>query len=40
LQEGDTMQFDAETPHSFRNPGRTETQVMWVIGQLPGQRHI
>lgn len=40
LEEGDTMQFDAELPHSFSNPGKTETQVMWIIGQLPAQRHI
>ena len=40
LAEGDTIQFDAETPHSFRNPGRGEAQVMWVIGQHPAERHI
>lgn len=40
LHEGDTIQFDAETPHSFRNPGRGETEVMWVIGQVPAERHI
>ena len=40
LQEGDTLQFDAETPHTFRNPGRTETQLMWVIAQLPPRQHI
>jgi transcriptional regulator with XRE-family HTH domain len=40
VNEGDTIQFNAETPHSFRNPGRKETQVMWIIGQLPAERHI
>ncbi len=40
LEEGDTIQFDAETPHSFRNPGHIEAHVMWVIGQLPAERHI
>jgi transcriptional regulator with XRE-family HTH domain len=40
LQEGDTLQFDAELPHSFRNPGKNQAQVMWVIAQLPAQRHI
>lgn len=40
LEEGDTMQFDAEQPHSFSNPGKTDAQVMWIIGQLPAQRHI
>lgn len=40
LEEGDTMQFDAELPHSFSNPGKSDTQVMWIIGQLPAKRHI
>lgn len=40
LSEGDTIQFDAETPHSFRNPAGTEAQILWVIGQLPAERHI
>jgi transcriptional regulator with XRE-family HTH domain len=40
LHEGDTLQFDAELPHSFRNPGKSQTRVMWVIAQLPAQRHI
>jgi transcriptional regulator with XRE-family HTH domain len=40
LQEGDTIQFDAETPHSFRNLGRVPTEVMWIIGQVPAKRHI
>lgn len=40
VREGDTIQFDAETPHSFINPGHSETQVIWIIGQLPAERHI
>lgn len=40
LSEGDTIQFNAEAPHSFRNPGKTDADVMWVIGQLPKERHI
>ena len=40
VQEGDTIQFDAEAPHSFLNPGHSETQVIWIIGQLPAERHI
>lgn len=40
VHEGDTIQFDAETPHSFLNPGHSETQVIWIIGQLPAERHI
>jgi transcriptional regulator with XRE-family HTH domain len=40
LQEGDTIQFDAETPHSFANSGKAEAHILWVIGQLPAERHI
>ena len=40
LQEGDTIQFDAELPHSFSNPGQAEAQIMWIIGQRPAERHI
>lgn len=40
LEEGDTVQFNAETPHAFRNPGVSETQVLWVISQTPAERHI
>lgn len=40
LQEGDTLQFDAESPHSFRNPGKTDTRLLWVIVQLPPRQHI
>jgi transcriptional regulator with XRE-family HTH domain len=40
VNEGDTIQFNAEAPHFFRNPGADETRVMWIIGQLPAQRHI
>lgn len=40
LEEGDTIQFNAETPHSILNPGRKEAQVMWIIEQRPKERHI
>lgn len=40
LEEGDTVQFNAETPHAFRNPGEVETKVLWVISQMPAERHI
>jgi quercetin dioxygenase-like cupin family protein len=40
LEEGDAVQFNAETPHAFRNAGAHETQVLWVISQVPAERHI
>jgi len=30
LQAGDSFVFRSELPHSYRNPGRTETRVVWV----------
>jgi transcriptional regulator with XRE-family HTH domain/mannose-6-phosphate isomerase-like protein (cupin superfamily) len=30
LGPGDSFNFRSEDPHSFRNPGRTTTRVMWV----------
>ncbi len=40
LEEGDAVQFNAETPHAFRNAGAHEAQVLWVISQVPAERHI
>ena len=41
LDEGDAVQFDAETPHSFRNVGSREARVLWVISQTPvGSAHL
>ena len=31
LREGDSFQFSLEEPHRSRNPGATETVVLWVI---------
>jgi transcriptional regulator with XRE-family HTH domain len=31
LAEGDTLYFDARTPHDFRNDGETETQVLVAL---------
>jgi len=30
LRAGDSFVFRSELPHSYRNPGRTETRVVWV----------
>jgi transcriptional regulator with XRE-family HTH domain len=30
LQTGDSFVFRSELPHSYRNPGRSETRVVWV----------
>jgi len=31
LERGDSFRFPSATPHRFENPGRSETQVLWVI---------
>ena len=30
LKPGDSFYFESATPHSWFNPGRTETRVLWV----------
>jgi len=30
LKEGDSFYFESATPHHWRNPGRSETWVLWV----------
>jgi DNA-binding transcriptional MerR regulator/uncharacterized RmlC-like cupin family protein len=30
LQPGDSLYFESSTPHRWRNPGRTETWLLWV----------
>jgi DNA-binding transcriptional MerR regulator len=30
LKAGDSFYFESATPHHWRNPGRTETSVLWV----------
>jgi transcriptional regulator with XRE-family HTH domain len=30
LRAGDSFVFRSELPHSYRNPGRTETRIVWV----------
>jgi DNA-binding transcriptional MerR regulator/mannose-6-phosphate isomerase-like protein (cupin superfamily) len=30
LQPGDSFYFESDTPHSWKNPGRSETCVLWV----------
>ena len=30
LKTGDSLYFDSSTPHRWRNPGRTETQLLWI----------
>ncbi|NCO38626.1 MAG: MerR family transcriptional regulator [Armatimonadetes bacterium CG_4_10_14_0_8_um_filter_66_14] len=31
LETGDSIYFDSNRPHSFHNPGATETRVIWVV---------
>ncbi len=30
LQPGDSLYFESSTPHRWRNPGRSETWILWV----------
>jgi DNA-binding transcriptional MerR regulator/quercetin dioxygenase-like cupin family protein len=30
LQTGDSLYFESSTPHRWKNPGRTETWILWV----------
>ena len=30
LKTGDSLYFDSSTPHRWKNPGRTETRLLWV----------
>ena len=30
LQPGDSFYFESTTPHSWKNPGRSETWLLWV----------
>jgi DNA-binding transcriptional MerR regulator/uncharacterized cupin superfamily protein len=30
LKTGDSLYFESSTPHSWRNPGKTETWLLWV----------
>ncbi len=30
LEPGDSFHFPSELPHSYRNPGRTTTRVIWI----------
>jgi quercetin dioxygenase-like cupin family protein len=30
LRPGDSFYFESDTPHTWRNTGRTKTVVLWV----------
>ena len=30
LKSGDSLYFESSTPHRWKNPGRTETRILWV----------
>jgi DNA-binding transcriptional MerR regulator/quercetin dioxygenase-like cupin family protein len=30
LKPGDSLYFESSTPHRWKNPGRTETMILWV----------
>ena len=38
--EGDAVQFDSSIPHRFYNIGKVPAKVLWIIGQLPHERHL
>jgi transcriptional regulator with XRE-family HTH domain len=40
VNETDSFQFDSSVPHHFKNVGRKTTRVLWIICQLPRDRHI
>lgn len=40
LGEGDSFTFDGTAPHAFRNPTRRGAKVLWIISNLPTQRHL
>ncbi|MNR67568.1 DNA-binding transcriptional repressor PuuR [compost metagenome] len=31
LEEGDSFSFASSTPHRYRNPGDTQTELIWVV---------
>lgn len=31
LREGDTFKFKSTIPHRFENPGKSESQVLWIL---------
>jgi len=40
MWEGDAFAFDSSIPHSFRNPSKTVTKVLWIIGAVSLDRHL
>lgn len=40
IHAGDSIQFDSSIPHRFGNPTGTASKVLWIIGQLPLERHL
>ena len=30
LRSGDSLYFDSSTPHTWRNPGKKETRILWI----------
>ena len=30
LHSGDSLYFDSSTPHTWRNPGKKETRILWI----------
>ena len=40
VQEGDAVQFDSSIPHRFYNTGKSTARILWIIGQLPHERHL
>jgi transcriptional regulator with XRE-family HTH domain len=40
IHAGDSVQFDSSIPHRFGNPTNSGVRVLWIIGQLPLERHL
>ena len=40
LRAGDSFAFDSALPHSLRNDGQTDAQLVWIIGAVRFDRHL
>lgn len=38
--ESDSFQFDSAAPHHFKNVTRKPARVLWIVCQVPRERHI
>lgn len=40
VRAGDSFFFDGTLPHGFRNPGKIEARVLWIIVTVGVERHL